>query len=75
MMGNYQKEPAESLQIQKLAFSRLEAAHLLNISPASLDRLVRRGMINPSRSLRRPLFCLKELERFLRDTTVKGQLS
>ena len=48
---------------------------MLNISPASLDRLVRRGMINPSRSLRRPLFCIKELERFLRDTTVGGQPS
>ena len=48
---------------------------MLNISLASLDRLVRRGMINPSRSLRRPLFCIKELERFLRDTTVEGQPS
>jgi hypothetical protein len=75
MMRNYRKDPPTIRQNKQLAVSRLEAAYMLNISPASLDRLVRRGMINPSRSLRRPLFCIKELERFLRDTTVGGQPS
>jgi DNA-binding transcriptional MerR regulator len=53
---------------QRLAYSRKEAADLLNISTASLDRLVRRGLIRPSRALRRPLYTRAELERFLRES-------
>jgi hypothetical protein len=53
----------------KLAFSRREAATMLGISPASLDRLVVRGLLKPSRALRKPLFAISELERFLRETT------
>ncbi len=53
----------------KLAFTRVEAARLISQSPATLDRLVQRGLIRPSRATRRPLFSREELERFLRDTT------
>jgi hypothetical protein len=53
----------------KLALTRIEAADALNISPASLDRLVKRGLLHPSRAMRRPLFSIAEIERFLRDTT------
>jgi hypothetical protein len=52
-----------------LAFDRREAAVRLGISPASLDRLVQRGLLKPSRALRKPLFAIWELERFLRETT------
>lgn len=52
----------------RLALSRREAAKLLNIHVNSLDRLVRRGLIRPSRALRKPLFTRDELERFLVDT-------
>lgn len=52
----------------KLALSRNEAAQALNMSPISLDRLVKRGLLRPSRATRRPLFPVWELERFLRDT-------
>lgn len=52
----------------KLALSRVEAAQALNMSPISLDRLVKRGLLRPSRATRRPLFPIWELERFLRDT-------
>ena len=53
----------------KLALSRVEAADALNVSPATLDRLVRRGLLHPSRALRRPLFSIAEIERFLRETS------
>ena len=59
-------------QLQRLAVGRLEAAAMLDISPASLDRLVRRGLLKPSRSLRRPLFSLLELQRFLAETRSEG---
>ena len=42
---------------------------MLGISPASLDRLVQRGLIKPCRALHKPLFAVSELERFLRETT------
>jgi DNA-directed RNA polymerase specialized sigma24 family protein len=53
----------------KLALSRVEAADALDVSPATLDRLVKRGLLRPSRALRRPLFSIAEIERFLRETS------
>jgi hypothetical protein len=62
-------QPAGSRSLQKLAFNRREAAAMLGISPASLDRLVVRGLLKPSRALHKPLFAISELERFLRETS------
>ncbi len=56
------------LKLYKLGFSRREAATMLGISPASLDRLVERGLLKPSRALRKTLFSRQELERFLRES-------
>jgi len=53
----------------KLALTRVEAADALDVSPATLDRLVKRGLLRPSRALRRPLFSIAEIERFLRETS------
>jgi len=55
----------------RLALTRVEAADALNISAATLDRLVKRGLLRPSRALRRPLFSIAEIERFLRETTAE----
>ena len=52
----------------KLAYNRKEAAALLGIHPNTLDRLVERGLIKPSRALRTPLFSHMELLRFLEET-------
>jgi len=52
----------------KLALSRVEAADALSVSPATLDRLVKRGLLRPSRATVRPLFSIAEIERFLRET-------
>jgi hypothetical protein len=53
----------------KLALTRVEAADALDVIPATLDRLVKRGLLRPSRALRRPLFSIAEIERFLRETS------
>jgi hypothetical protein len=52
-----------------LALTRLQAAEALNVSPATLDRLTLRGLLRPSRAIRRPLYAIAEIERFLRETT------
>lgn len=52
--------------LPKLCFTRGEAAEIINVSPATLDRLVRRQKIHPLRDTRRPMFPIWEIERFLR---------
>ena len=54
--------------LTKLAYSRTEAAKLLGINPITLDRLAKRGLIHPSRAIRRPLYAHTELIRFLEET-------
>lgn len=58
----------------RLAFTRTEAAEILGVTPTSIDRLTKRGLLKPSRALRRPLYPLRELERFLNETTMGGML-
>ncbi len=60
---------ADGQPLPKLAYTRKEAARLISQSVATLDRLVERGLIHPSRATSRPLFSHLELERYLRDTT------
>ncbi len=59
----------------KLALNRIEAAKTIGVSPATLDRLTLRGLLRPSRATRRPLYSVKELERFLKDTTARAEWS
>ena len=56
--------------IPRLAFSRAEAAKSLGISTESLDRLVKRGLIRPSRALRRPIFSVIHLQDDLNETII-----
>ena len=56
-------------EVDRLALTRKEAAVALGISIPTLDRLVQRGLLRPSRALRRPLFPVPEIERFLRETS------
>lgn len=57
----------------KLALNRVEAAQAIGVSPATLDRLTLRGLLRPSRATRRPIYSVKELERFLRETTLQPE--
>ncbi len=56
-----------------MALNRVEAAQALGQSPASIDRLTKRGLLRPSRATRRPMYPVKELERFLLETSNTGE--
>ena len=58
-----------TLNPNRLAYSRKEAAEILGVSPVTIDRLAKRGMLRPSRATRRPLYPKWELERFLKETS------
>ena len=53
----------------KLALSRAEAAEALGISTVTIDRLTKRGLLHPCRATRRPIYWVKEIERFLKENT------
>ena len=53
----------------RLALTRQEPAKALGVTPITIDRLVARGLLRPCRALRRPLFPLPEIERFLNETS------
>ena len=58
----------------RLAFTREETAALIGVTPSTIDRLTKRGLLRPSRATRRPLYALEEIRRFLRETTVEFQI-
>ena len=58
---------------KRLAYSRQETAKLLGVSPITIDRLAKRGLLRPSRAIRRPLYSKSEIQRFLEET--EGKLS
>ena len=55
--------------VPKLALTRVEAAQALGVRPITVDRLAKRGLLRPSRATRRPLYSVKEIERFLQETS------
>jgi hypothetical protein len=55
--------------VPKLALNRIEAAQAIGCSPATIDRLTIRGLLRPCRATYRPIYWVKELERFLRDNS------
>jgi len=53
----------------RLGLNRVEAAKALGVSPATLDRLTQRGLLRPCRATYRPIYWVRELERFMRDNS------
>ncbi len=53
----------------KLGLNRMEAAAAIGVSPATLDRLTLRGLLRPCRATYRPIYWVKELERFLKENS------
>ena len=53
----------------KLGLNRNEAAQALGVSPTTLDRLAARGLVRPCRATYRPIYWVKELERFLKENS------
>jgi len=64
-----QTDNIENQMLPKIGYDLEEAATILGISYESVRRLVKRGLLKPSRALRRPILSRIELERFLADTT------
>lgn len=64
-----QNENGFEMRLPKLALTRVEAAQTLGISAVTIDRLTKRGLLRPCRATRRPIYSVKELERFLQETT------
>lgn len=56
-------------QPPRLAYRLPEAANLIGLSPRTIRRLVKRGLLRPSRASQRFIFSHKELTRFLEETT------
>jgi len=57
------------VQPLKLGLNRIEAA-AIGVSPATLDRLTIRGLLRPCRATYRPIYWVKELERFLKENSI-----
>jgi hypothetical protein len=55
--------------VEKKGFKRAEAAIYLGVTPASIDRLRKRGLLHPSLALRHPIYSRDDLDRFLKETT------
>ncbi len=53
----------------RMALSLQETAETLGVSEKTIRRLVARQLLHPSGALRHLLFSVKEVERFLEDTT------
>jgi hypothetical protein len=68
-MQNNEEIEKPKLAAPKLALNRLETAAAISQSPATVDRLTKRGLLRPSRATRRPVYSVKEIERFLKATT------
>lgn len=61
--------------VPKLALSRVGAAKALGVSPTTLDRLTARGLLRPCRATYRPIYSVKELQRFLDATSQPSEWS
>jgi excisionase family DNA binding protein len=59
--------------VTKLALTRTEAAQALGVSPQTIDRLVKRKELNPNVRTRRPLFPVTDIERFLKEGTLRPE--
>jgi hypothetical protein len=69
-MTTHGPNPQESASIAapRCAYTRIEAAGMLGVSGATVDRLTKRGLLRPSRATRRPLYTAEEILRFLRES-------
>jgi hypothetical protein len=62
-------------QTPKLCLNRIEAARVIGVSPATLDRLTARGLLRPCRVTYRPIYWVGELERFLKENSKPSEWS
>jgi hypothetical protein len=53
--------------VQRLALTTKETAAALGLQATTIWRLTQRGLLNPNRATRRPLYAVSEIERFLKE--------
>jgi hypothetical protein len=50
-----------------MALTTSETATTLGLDEVTIWRLTKRGLLNPNRATRRPLYAVSEIERFLKE--------
>lgn len=55
--------------LPKVGLTKRQAAQVLGVSEKTIERLVTRGLLKPSRALRTPRFWMKSLIQFLEATS------
>lgn len=63
------KTEATQAPLPRLAYTMRETANMLGISYISVHRLLQRGLLKSSTALRHKVISIKEIQRFLEDTT------
>ena len=58
------KAKTKSATVEKLAYSRTEAAAMLGVHPITISRLTERGELHPNIRTRRPLYSREDLIRW-----------
>jgi len=59
--------PATGQPINRMALTTTETANTLGLDEVTIWRLTKRGLLNPNRATRRPLYAVTEIERFLKE--------
>lgn len=75
LQANQQQLEALTDKVQELAdcmgvktFTKAEAAKMLNITPATLDKLRREGVINFAKTGRKVLFTIQDIKEYLENS-------
>lgn len=63
------REREQNSTIAKIGLTKNQAAQALGVSEKTIERLVARGLLKPSRALRTPRFSVKSLAEFLEATS------
>ncbi len=59
------RNASHTVHIERRAFKIAEAASALGVTPISIRRLIKRGLIRPNRALRHVLIPVQEIDRLL----------
>jgi len=65
-VGNW---PRDAGKLARLAFTVAETGEVLGVSPATVYRLLKRGLLRSSSALRHKIIARAEIERFLKETS------
>lgn len=65
------KNSQTNSSLPKLTYNRIEAGEILGLSPSTIDRITKDGLLKPNRATRRPLYSLGELQRFAEAPSAK----